>query len=636
MAQAEKVEIIKEMLKLLPDGIISDAAFEGANIVLYTKDKTFFRDNTDDIRGLVNTFKKRVEMRADPSIALDIEEAEKMIRSIVPAEAAVGTVRFDSQRSTVLIETEKPGVAIGKQGELLRQIRSDTFWTPVVRRMPAIKSNLIENIRQVYFQHSDYRRKFLDKVGHRIYDGWMRGKKQEWVRITFLGAGRQVGRSCFLLQTPESRIMLDCGVNVASDEPTEAFPILDCPEFNIQDLDAVVLSHAHLDHCGFIPYLFKYGYRGPVYCTEPTRDIAALLLIDYVKIMKGDNRTMIFDIDDIKEFVKHVITLDFEEVTDITPDVRLTLYNAGHILGSAMCHFNIGNGLHNYVYTADLKFGRTPLLDPAACHFPRLETLMIESTYGGKTNVLPPGKEQDEFLVQTIKETIARGGKVLMPVLGSGRAQDVMVIIENLVRTGQMEKVPVYVDGMVWDITAIHTAYPEFLNGNIRKLIFHKDENPFLADFFKHVGSAKERKEVLEETGACVILATSGMMVGGPVIEYFKNLADNPKNTLIFSSYQAEGSLGYRIMHGEKEIIFRSGTRPEMIKVNMEVFRLEITDHSDRKQLMNFLYKVSPRPKKVLVNHGEVSRCLDLASSIHKQNKVETLAPRNLETVRLK
>ncbi|MEK6822889.1 MAG: MBL fold metallo-hydrolase, partial [Nanoarchaeota archaeon] len=389
-----QIEIIKEMLKLLPEKAVSEAAFEGANIVFYTKDKEFFQDSNGAIRGLVQEFKKRVELRADPSIMMELEAAEKVIREMVPAEAAVGVIRFDSQRSTVLIEAEKPGVAIGKQGELLRAIRGKTFWTPVVRRMPAIKSNLIENIRQVLFQHSDYRRKFLDKIGHRIYDGWQRGKKQEWVRITFLGAGRQVGRSCFLLQTPESRILIDCGVNVASDDPTEAFPILDCPEFNIQDLDAVVLSHAHIDHCGFLPYLFKYGYRGPVYCTEPTRDIAALLLLAYVKIMKGDNRTMIFDVDDVKEFVKHVVTLEFEEVTDITPDVRLTLYNSGHILGASMCHFNIGNGLHNYLYTADLKFGRTPLLDPAVCHFPRLETLMIEGTYGGKTNVLPPGKEQ--------------------------------------------------------------------------------------------------------------------------------------------------------------------------------------------------------------------------------------------------
>ena len=630
------VEIIKEMLKLLPDSSICDAVFEGANIVLYTKDKAFFTEGVDQIRSLVSSFKKRVELRADPSICMDTEEAEKAIKEMVPAEAAVGVIRFDAERSTVLIEAEKPGVAIGKQGQLLRDIRGRTFWTPLVRRMPAIKSNLIENIRQVLFQHSDYRRKFLDKVGHRVYDGWTRGKKQEWVRITFLGAGRQVGRSCFLLSTPESRILIDCGVNVASNEPTEAYPILDCPEFNIQDLDAVVLSHAHIDHCGFLPYLFKYGYRGPVYCTEPTRDIAALLMLDFVKIMKSENRDQIFDVDDVKEFVKHTVTLEFEEVTDITPDVRLTFYNSGHILGAAITHFNIGNGLHNFVYTGDLKYGRTPLLDPAHSHFPRCETLMIEATYGGKSNVLPPGKEQDDFLLNSIKETIARGGKVLMPVLGSGRAQDVMVLIADLVQRGLMDKIPVYVDGMVWDITAIHTAYPEYLNQNIRKLIFHRDENPFLMDIFKHVGSQKERQQVIEEGGPCVILATSGMMAGGPSVEYFKQLAENPNNTLIFSSYQSEGSLGHRVMSGEREFIFQNGTKQDLIKVKMEVSRLEITDHSDRKQLMNYMFKVSPKPKKVLLNHGEVSRCLDLASSIHKQNRVETIAPRNLETVRLK
>jgi hypothetical protein len=299
-------------------------------------------------------------------------------------------------------------------------------------------------------------------------------------------------------------------------------------------------------------------------------------------------------------------------------------------------HLNIGNGLHNLLYTGDMKFGRTPLLEPAHTQFPRLETVIIESTYGGKTNVQGALQEQDELLRGIIRETVKRGGKVLMPVLGSGRAQDVMVIIEEMVKKGELEPIPVYIDGMVWDITAIHTAYPEFLNRNIRKNIFHKDENPFLNPIFKRIGSAKERMQLIEEHGPCVILATSGMMVGGPSVEYFKHLADNPKNSIVFSCYQPEGALGYRIMHGEKEFIFSEGGRQLVVPVKMEVCRVEISDHSDRKQLMNFVFKCQPRPKKVIVNHGENSRILDLASSIHKQGRIETVAPRNLESIRLK
>ncbi len=372
-------DIIKEILKNLPEKSISDVAFEGANIVLYTKDKEFFLDNSGLIKKIVDDIKKRVELRPDPSITMDMEKAEKEIRKIITKEAGIDQVLFDPQRSIVVIEADKPGLAIGKQGAFLREIRKNTLWVPLIRRKPAIRSKLIENIRVVLFKESEYRRKFLDKTGHRIYDGWLREKKHEWIRISYLGGGRQVGRSCLFLQTPESRILLDCGVDVASDQ--DAYPLLEAPEFNIQQLDAVIVSHSHLDHCGFVPYLFKYGYKGPIYCTEPTRDVMSLLVLDYVKIMRSEGKEPIYTTEDIKEMVKHTISLEYDEVTDITPDVRITLYNAGHILGSSMVHLHIGNGLHNMLYTGDMKFGRTRLLEPAVTTFPRLETLMIESTY---------------------------------------------------------------------------------------------------------------------------------------------------------------------------------------------------------------------------------------------------------------
>ncbi|PIN74713.1 beta-CASP ribonuclease aCPSF1 [Candidatus Woesearchaeota archaeon CG10_big_fil_rev_8_21_14_0_10_37_12] len=629
------MEIIKEILKFLPSGKIDDASFEGANIVLYTKDKKFFLDSSNIIREVVNEFKKRVELRPDPSITEDKDKSEKEIRKILPEEAGVSQVLFDEKRSIVIIEADKPGLAIGKQGSLLKDIREKTFWIPQIRRTPALKSQLIENIRAVLHENSEERRKFLDKTGHRVYDGWLREKKHEWIRVTHLGAARQVGRSCIFLQTPESRILLDCGIDVSS-EGVEAYPILDAPEFNIQQLDAIVLTHAHIDHSGFIPYLYKMGFRGPVYCTEPTRDVAALLMLDMVKIMKSENKEPLFDTDDVKEFVKHCITLNWEEVSDITPDVRLTLYCAGHILGSSMAHLHIGNGLHNLLYTGDLKYGKTPLLDPAHTIFPRLETVIMEGTYGGKTDIGVPAHEADEQLCSQIKLTLKRGGKVLMPVLGSGRAQDIMVMVESMVRRGELEEVPVYIDGMVWDITAIHTAYPEYLNSSLRKLIFHKDQNPFLNPIFKRVGSAKERKQVIEDSGPAIIMATSGMMVGGPSVEYFKHLADNPKNSIIFTCYLPPGTLSRRIFGGESEIIFKNGNKQEVVPVKLEVCKIAVTDHSDRKQLMNFVFKCQPRPKKVIVQHGESTKVLDLASAIHKLGRIETVAPKNLETVRIR
>ena len=346
-------KILDEVLKALPpEANISDAVFEGANIVLYTKNKEFLLDNKGVIKNIVDDIKKRVEVRADPPKCLDMEEAKKIIIKLMPDEIEEPTIIFDPQRSRVIIESNKPGLAIGKGGDILKDIKKETLWTPIVRRNPPMKSQLIENVRQVLYDSSDYRRKFLHKIGKRIYEGWTRAKRDEWVRITCLGSAREVGRSCFLLQTPESRILLDCGFNVAA--PKEyAFPYLDAPEFNIQELDAVILCHSHIDHVGCLPYLYKMGFRGPTYCTAPCRDISALMCLDLVEIAGKEGNDALYGVNDVKEFVKHTVCLDYGEVSDITPDVRLTLYNAGHTLGSALAHLHIGNGLHNFIYSLD-------------------------------------------------------------------------------------------------------------------------------------------------------------------------------------------------------------------------------------------------------------------------------------------
>jgi uncharacterized protein len=628
------MDILKEVAKLVPEGKISEAGFEAANIVIYTKDSDFFIDNKGVVKKIVSEFKKRVELRPDPSITLKQTEAEKKIKEIIPDEAGVKEIIFDPQRSRVIIHVEKPGLAIGKQGSLLREIRKAVMWVPIIKRMPPIRSKLIEGIRATLYKNSDYRKKFLDKTGHRIYDGWIRGKKSEWIRLSFLGGARQVGRSCIYLQTPESRILLDVGIDVTGSDQNQ-YPVLDAPEFDLKQLDAVIVSHAHMDHAGLIPYLFKMGYQGPIYCTAPTRDIMALLQLDVVKIQHGEGKDPIYTSDEVKKMVLHTICLDWEEVTDITPDVRLTFYNSGHILGSSMCHLNIGNGLHNLLYTGDLKFARTNLLDAAATQFPRMETMIIESTYGGRDNFMKSPHESDANFVELVLRTIKRGGKVLMPVLGSGRAQEIIVIIDRLVREGKLPKIPIYLDGMLWDITAIYTAYPEYLNRNVRKLIFHKDQNPFISGLIHRVGSHKERLKIVDG-GPCIICATSGMLVGGPSVEYFKRLCEGSKHTLAFSSYQGEQTLGRRIQNGEREITFMENGKPRTYKVKMEIDRVEVSSHADRRELMNFIARCQPKPKRIITMHGEIGRCLDLASSFHKTYRLETSAPKVLEAVRLR
>jgi hypothetical protein len=327
--------------------------------------------------------------------------------------------------------------------------------------------------------------------------------------------------------------------------------------------------------------------------------------------------------------------LNFNEVSDIAPDIRITFYNAGHILGSAMTHINVGNGLHNLLYMGDYKYGRTRLLNQANSLFPRLETAITEATYGSKDDVLPMREEIEKQLIDKVKEVIERKGKILIPELGSGRAQETMLVLDDAMKKGLLPKIPIYIDGMIWDINAIHTAYPDFLNSTLRQSIF-QGENPFASDTFKRVGSFQERKQVIEGE-PCLVLATSGMLVGGASVEYFREFAPNKNNCILFVCYQGSGSLGRQVQEGLKVTNMMSEGIEEEVKINFEVVTLfGFTSHSGRNELLNFMNRCEPRPKRVIVNHGEVSKCLDLASTIYKLNHSETNTPRNLETLRLR
>jgi len=617
--------ILDEIKSQLPkDAMISEVCYEGSEIILYTKNKEFFRNSTQLIKKIVNKIKKRIEVRADPSIVLEEEKTADMIKRTVPADAGIKDVYFEPEFAKVVIHAEKPGLVIGKSGETLSTIKEKTFWTPEIKRAPVIDSEIIRSIRKMLHRETSYRKKFLHELGEKIY---FNGKEVEWIRFTALGGFREVGRSCVLLQTPQSKVLLDCGVSVGSG--TKPFPYLEAPEFHIQDLDAVIISHAHLDHCGMVPYLYEYGYRGPLYCTKPTRDLMVLLQLDYIQICQRENKKPPYSSKGIEEAIKHCIALEYGEVSDITPDMRLTLQNAGHLMGSSTIHIHIGDGLYNVLYTGDIKYEKTKLFEKASTDYARIETVMIESTYGGNEDSLPSHEEGEKFLIENIKKTVNRGGKVLVPCFAVGRSQDVIAILAN-----SDIDVPIYLDGMLWDATAIHTAYPEFMSKNIQNQILHKGKNPFLDPRLKGIGSQKEREEVLLSTKPAVVLATSGMLVGGPVIEYLQNFAENEKNTLLFVGYQAEGTMGRRIQKGWKQIQLDNG---KSLELKLEPATVEgLSGHSDQKQLLSFIQHMKNKPRKVIINHGENSKCVELARTVHRVIKSETATPKNLETVRLK
>jgi len=628
-------QISEDIHEELPDNSeISRIEFEGPEVAVYSKNPKVLVDDETIIKELAKKLRKRIVIRSDPDGRLPKDQTMYLINELVGKEGEITSIDFDELVGEVVIEALKPGVIIGKSGDMLRTIISKTLWRPRVMRTPPIESKVIKTIRHLYQKHSKKRQDILRVIGKRIHRPVI--YRDDTIRVTALGGFAEVGRSAALVQTGESRVLVDCGINVGSNTPNNTFPRFDLPEFDIEELDAVVVSHAHLDHSGFVPYLFKYGYKGAIYATRPTRDLMTMLQIDYLDVANKEGKTLPYEQDDIRESVLHTIVLDYGEVTDISPDIRLTFHNAGHIVGSAIPHLHIGEGVYNLAFAQDIKYAKSNLLDPANSRFPRLETLFIESTYGKPQDILPSRAECEDLLRNIVFDTIKKGGKVLIPVLAVGRAQEILVILEGMMRDGRIPNIPIYTDGMIREASAITTAHPEFLSKNLRERIFHEGENPFLAEQINQVSSPEERDLIIQGDPA-IIVATSGMLNGGPSVLYFKALCQDPNNSLIFVSYQGKGTLGSKIQKGITEIQMVEDGKTVMYHIAMGVHSITgFTGHSDRRELENYINKVTPKPERVVVIHGEESKVTKFASWVYKTTKRESLAPPNGTTIRLR
>jgi KH/beta-lactamase-domain protein len=633
--ERDKIEISQYILQHVPkEAEVTRIEYEGPTLAVYTKRPEILVEQSSLIADIVNVIRKRIVIRSDPSVRLPEADAERKAREIVSSEAEVTDVNFDPSLGEIIIEAKKPGLVIGKNGMILQEIIKQTRWRPQVLRSPPLRSQIVTHMRHYLHSESKERERILRAVGERIF----RPKTYDVgdIRITALGAAQQVGRSAFLVQTRESSVLLDCGTNPGSSKPFEAFPRLDNPGFELDSLDAIVISHAHLDHCGLVPFLYKYGYDGPVYCSAPTSNLMTLLQLDYLDVANKQGTTAYYDQKDVRECVLHTNPLRYGAVTDIAPDIRLTLHNAGHILGSSMVHLHIGEGLHNIVYTGDYKYSRTMLLEAADTEFPRVETVITESTYGGPEDLMPSRVEAEERLTSLVNETLERKGKVLIPVPAVGRAQEIMLILDGYMRRGLMKEAPVFIEGMISEATAIHTAFPEYLGREVRESILHEGINPFQSDYFTVVEHPNVRQEIIEGE-PCIIMATSGMLEGGPVIEYFKNLADDQKNTIIFVSYQIEGTLGRRVQKGMNEVaLITAEGKMDVTKVRLHLDSIEgFSGHSDRRQIINYLTHLKTKPERVLVCHGERAKCLSIASFLQRRCEIDAFAPNLLETIRL-
>lgn len=639
MAVRDYLEEAKSIFnRIYPDNKITEVDYEGPTIVVYTKDQDLFSKRDDIARAIAQELRRRIAIRPDPSIMSSEEEATEEINKIIPSEAGLQDIYFESDTGEVVIEADEPSVITARVSDYITQIKTKTNWSPRIVRAAPMYSRTVKEMRELLRETKQERKLFLHKLGEKLNIPPMPG--ETWVRLTALGGHREVGRSASLISTNNSRILVDCGMlntNEAIDHPWAGAPYLYLPEIQpFSAIDAVILTHAHLDHSGLLPILFKYGYDGPVYMTAPTRDLAVLLQNDFIKVAHAEGHKGGYESKHIREMAKHTIALRYNETTDVTSDTRLTFYNAGHILGSSSVHLHIGEGLYNIVLSGDVKFEKSWLFNPANNKFPRAETFMTESTYAGREDFQHSRPEAAQILTDIVNRTFERGGSVLIPVFAVGRSQEVMLVLEQMMREGKIPKTKVYLDGMIMEATAIHAAYPEYLNKDLREKIMVKKENPFLSDIFAKVETREQRQEICDSVDSRIVLATAGMMNGGPVMEYLKTWCDSPKHSLVFVGYQADGTMGRRIQRGATEITLSDNGKPVKYQMKMNVETAEgFSGHSDKRQLIAYIASMQPKPRIVLVNHGDGEKAQEFARLIKSKFNIESHALRNLETIRL-
>lgn len=640
--EQENKAMLDKIKELIPkEAEVSKVEFEGPDIAVYAKNIQFIYSDEHVIKNISASIKKRLIVRSVASELMDPEAAIAKIIEIVPKEAGIreGGIRFSPDFGEVYIEALKPGLVIGKGGSTLMQIVRETRWIPKVLRIPTMNSDTISGIRQLLFKESEFRKNFLKSIGKKINSIPL---KSEWVKATALGGFKEVGRSCLLIETKNSKVIIDCGISpepgikgaAANTDENKAFPYLDSTNITINEIDAVILTHAHMDHMGFVPYLFKFGYSGPVYCTPPTRDLAALLLYDYTRLVMKSGGSPLYGEKDIRTMLTHVITRDYGEVTNVTDEIKLTFHNAGHILGSSTVHLHIGEGLYNIVSTGDMKYGFTRLLNEAETRYPRVDALFIESTYGGPRDITVNRKQAELDLITAIKSVTDNGGKVLIPLFAVGRSQEILLVLETYLSNNPQYKInaPIFLDGMILEASAIHTAYPEYLKQTLQQRIL-SNNSPFESELFEVAKG--ERSDIIEK-GPAVILASGGMLNGGASLEYFKALANDEKNMVIFVGYNSVNSLGRRVQNGISEMVLPAEDgKMAQLKVNIKANTVDgFSGHSDRRQIMDFVSHIKPYARKIFTMHGEESKCEDLARTLGNMMHVDSRAPMDLDTMR--
>jgi predicted metal-dependent RNase len=318
--------------------------------------------------------------------------------------------------------------------------------------------------------------------------------------------------------------------------------------------------------------------------------------------------------------------LPYGSVTDISPDIKITLGNSGHIIGSSLIHIHIGNGDHNLVYTGDLKFGKTYTLENAIWNFPRVETLLIEGTYGGRQDVFPHRDEADANLIGSLNDTITQKGMVLLPVPSVGLPQELIFTINQNMVTGKLKHSRILIEKVIAETTSVYESNIQYLSKELQSVYSGTNENPLRPGNLEVIDSSNLNEE------PSIILAPSSMLTEGPSVYYLKQICTSSINKIIFTSYQMPGTLGKNI----QEALTHKLVEDEGYDLNLQIETINgLSSHNDYNQSLAYISRMKQKLRKVIVNHGEKTRVQNLANSINKIYKIQTQYPLVEESVRL-
>ncbi len=610
--------IVASILNNIPsESEITKIEYEGPFIVLYSRKPTVLLENQEIISKMVNLIKKRIVIRTDTSIRSSEESVNQIIRSSCSNPNNIPEICFDPAlgEATVFVNDFR---TLTELNQLEIGLIEKTGWKLMCRRAPK-NLRVLKSMNKILHSSSEERIDFYKRVGEKIFRQKLSGSEE--ASIVCLGGFSEIGRSAILIVTHESKILLDFGIKTYNNEDTDLLPRLDIFGIGMNEIDAVVISHAHLDHCGAVPILCKYGYDGPVYCTEPTFPIMISILQDYVSRSKEPLYSTI----DIENLISHVIPLNYGAVTDISPDVRITFANSGHMIGSASTHLHIGNGDYNIVYTGDLKFGRLNTVDNAFWNFPRAETLIIESTNGNRDDKFVTRDLAEENLAKSINSTIQQGGRVLIPVPVLGLSQEICVTLGMLRSVNMINPEKIFVDEKILDMFNFYEMYSDYLSKPLKQRINEQIEDPFfINNLVRLEPSVKWEKSI--------ILCPSSMLTDGPSVKYLSQIANDPLSKVILLSEQFQSSTGKLLQEGLRNINLEGNNVD--IKCDVDVIP-GFSIHSDYNQLLAYVNRLKPKLKKVITNHGEGKKCQNLSNSLNRIFKIQSFHPLVQESIKV-